>query len=117
MPLNWILAVILLWLGIGISGTVVARNLPVVAKGLFPLGAVGALVMAAAGFDATLGPPESLVLPLGLPELPFHLHIDALSGFFLLHRDILEIAREVALEVRPEGSARRALPPAMAGTA
>ncbi|MDP4620654.1 MAG: error-prone DNA polymerase [Thermoleophilia bacterium] len=34
-----------------------------------------------------------------------------LSGFFLLHRDILEIAREVALEVRPEESARRALPP------
>lgn len=34
-----------------------------------------------------------------------------LSGFFLLHRDILEIAREVALEVRPEGSARRSLPP------
>ena len=34
-----------------------------------------------------------------------------LSGFFLLHRDILEIAREVALDVRPEGSARRALPP------
>ena len=34
-----------------------------------------------------------------------------LSGFFLLHRDILEIAREVALEVRPAGSARRALPP------
>ncbi len=34
-----------------------------------------------------------------------------LSGFFLLHRDILEIAREVALEVRPEGSARRGLPP------
>ncbi len=34
-----------------------------------------------------------------------------LSGFFLLHRDILEIAREVALEVRPAGSARRSLPP------
>ena len=34
-----------------------------------------------------------------------------LSGFFLLHRDILEIAREVALEVRPAGSARRMLPP------
>jgi error-prone DNA polymerase len=34
-----------------------------------------------------------------------------LAGFFLLHRDILEIAREVALEVRPAGSARRALPP------
>ena len=34
-----------------------------------------------------------------------------LSGFFLLHRDILDIAREVALDVRPAGSARRALPP------
>jgi error-prone DNA polymerase len=34
-----------------------------------------------------------------------------LSGFFLLHREILEIAREVALRVRPAGSARRWLPP------
>jgi error-prone DNA polymerase len=34
-----------------------------------------------------------------------------LSGFFLLHREILEIAREVALRVRPAGSARRLLPP------
>jgi len=34
-----------------------------------------------------------------------------LSGFFLLHRDILEIAREVAMQVRPAGSARRTLPP------
>ncbi|MCB9012336.1 MAG: error-prone DNA polymerase [Actinobacteria bacterium] len=34
-----------------------------------------------------------------------------LAGFFLLHRDILEMAREVALRVRPPGSARRQLPP------
>ncbi|MFN8110307.1 MAG: error-prone DNA polymerase [Thermoleophilia bacterium] len=34
-----------------------------------------------------------------------------LAGFFLLHRDILELARQVALEVRPAGSARRGLPP------
>ncbi|MCB0880904.1 MAG: error-prone DNA polymerase [Thermoleophilia bacterium] len=34
-----------------------------------------------------------------------------LAGFFLLHREILELAREVALEVRPAGSARRWLPP------
>ncbi len=34
-----------------------------------------------------------------------------LSGFFLLHRDLLELAREVALEVRGAGSARSALPP------
>jgi error-prone DNA polymerase len=34
-----------------------------------------------------------------------------LSGFFLLHRDLLELAREVALEVRGPGSARNILPP------
>jgi error-prone DNA polymerase len=34
-----------------------------------------------------------------------------LSGFFLLHRNLLELAREVALEVRGPESARRLLPP------
>ena len=34
-----------------------------------------------------------------------------LSGFFLLHRDLLELAREVAVEVRGPESARRLLPP------
>jgi error-prone DNA polymerase len=34
-----------------------------------------------------------------------------LAGFFLLHRDLLELAREVALEVRGPGSARSVLPP------
>ncbi len=34
-----------------------------------------------------------------------------LSGFFLLHRDLLELAREVAVEVRGPDSARSLLPP------
>jgi error-prone DNA polymerase len=34
-----------------------------------------------------------------------------LSGFFLLHRDLLELAREVAVEVRGENSVRQVLPP------
>lgn len=34
-----------------------------------------------------------------------------LSGFFLLHHDLLELAREVAVEVRGRGSARSVLPP------
>jgi error-prone DNA polymerase len=34
-----------------------------------------------------------------------------LSGFFLLHRDLLELAREVAAEVRGPESARNVLPP------
>jgi error-prone DNA polymerase len=34
-----------------------------------------------------------------------------LAGFFLLHWDVLELARECALEVRGSGSPRHALPP------
>ena len=34
-----------------------------------------------------------------------------LSGFFLLHRDLLELARDVAVEVRGPDSARSLLPP------
>ena len=34
-----------------------------------------------------------------------------LSGFFLLHHELLELAREVALEVRGPESARAVLPP------
>jgi error-prone DNA polymerase len=39
--------------------------------------------------------------------------IDALglAGFFLLHRDLLELARDVAVEVRGPSSARQLLPP------
>jgi error-prone DNA polymerase len=39
------------------------------------------------------------------------IRIRGLSGFFLLHRDLLELAREVALEVRGPESARSVLPP------
>ena len=38
-----------------------------------------------------------------------------LAGFFLLHRDMLELAREVACEVRDGESARRLLPPGRGG--
>jgi error-prone DNA polymerase len=34
-----------------------------------------------------------------------------LAGFFLLHHEVLELARECALEVRGQGSPRRFLPP------
>jgi error-prone DNA polymerase len=39
------------------------------------------------------------------------IRIRGLSGFFLLHRDLLELAREVALEVRGPASARAIMPP------
>jgi error-prone DNA polymerase len=38
------------------------------------------------------------------------IRVRGLSGFFLLHRDLLELAREVALEVRGPNSARSIMP-------
>src|SRR5664280_2384922 len=29
-------------------------------------------------------PPQTVILPLGLPDLPFHIRLDVLSSFFLL---------------------------------
>jgi error-prone DNA polymerase len=48
------------------------------------------------------------------PRLEEELRVIAalnLAGFFLLHRDLLELAREVAVEVRGPDSARALLPP------
>jgi error-prone DNA polymerase len=43
-------------------------------------------------------------------ELATIRHLD-LSGFFLLHHELLELAREIAVEVRGRASARAVLPP------
>jgi hydrogenase-4 component B len=52
---------------------------------LFPLGALLGLALAAlAGSSLLAGGTERLVLPLGLPDLPFHLRLDPLSSLFLL---------------------------------
>ncbi|MBE0621090.1 MAG: hydrogenase 4 subunit B [Burkholderiales bacterium] len=82
--LQLILGVILLWLALGLAGVFFPRNLHLVSRVLFPVGALGALVLATAALDALGGDTQSLVLPLGLPDLPFHLRLDPLSAFFLL---------------------------------
>src|SRR4051812_48028890 len=59
-------------------------------------------------------PPGSRDHPAAHARLEEELRvIDALglAGFFLLHRDLLELAREVAVEVRGPASARALLPP------
>jgi formate hydrogenlyase subunit 3/multisubunit Na+/H+ antiporter MnhD subunit len=82
--LQLILGVILFWLALGLAGVFFPRNLHLVSRVLFPAGALGALALAAVALNALAGDPQSLVLPLGLPDLPFHLRLDALSAFFLL---------------------------------
>ena len=49
----------------------------------FPAGALTGLALAAVGLLAAWAPVEQATLPLGLPDLPFHLRLDGLAGFFL----------------------------------
>ena len=51
---------------------------------LFPLGAVVGLALAGSALRRSGCPPRTMALPLGLPDLPFHLRLDPLAGFFLL---------------------------------
>ncbi len=83
-PLHDVLACALGWLAIGLVGVFQPRNFWLVTRVLFPLGAIIGLAIAATALAAIFSPPSSLVLPLGLPDLPFHARVDALSCFFLL---------------------------------
>ena len=78
------LGVALAWIVIAAAGLLAPFSTRWVAHGLFPLGAVGSLVMAGVGLGALFSPAAVMQLPIGLPGLPVHLRLDALSGFFLL---------------------------------
>jgi formate hydrogenlyase subunit 3/multisubunit Na+/H+ antiporter MnhD subunit len=82
-PLALIGVAVAAWLAIGAAGLARPRALPLV-RTLFPLGAVVGLFLAAIAFLALANPVETVVLPLGLPDLPFHWRVDALSAFFLI---------------------------------
>jgi len=83
-PLRIVLAAAAAWLLIGLAGLLRPGSLALTARVLFPAGAAIGLLIGATAFVSLFGTPRSLVLPLGLPDLPFHAHLDALSSFFLL---------------------------------
>jgi formate hydrogenlyase subunit 3/multisubunit Na+/H+ antiporter MnhD subunit len=82
--LDWVLVVVAGWLLIGLAGVLALRRFRFVAIVLFPLGACFALLLMGVGLSAVFSDPEVAVLPLGLPQLPFHLRLDSLSAYFLL---------------------------------
>jgi formate hydrogenlyase subunit 3/multisubunit Na+/H+ antiporter MnhD subunit len=81
--LELVVGVVVAWLAIGTAG-LFRWNHGVAARVLYPLGAIAGIVLAAVGLAAIPAPAQTIVLPLGLPELPFHVRLDALSAFFLL---------------------------------
>lgn len=78
-----VLYVVAAWLVLGIAGLALLQRTRMVAHGLFPLGALSGLVLCGAGLAGILSGPSTVILPLGLPNLPFHLRLDSLSGYFL----------------------------------
>jgi formate hydrogenlyase subunit 3/multisubunit Na+/H+ antiporter MnhD subunit len=83
-PLTGALTVAACWLAIAVLSLIPAGNAFFARRVAFPLGALAGLALAGFGLQAMWIQPEQLTLPLGLPDLPFHLRIDGLSGFFLL---------------------------------
>ncbi|MBS1188735.1 MAG: formate hydrogenlyase [Rhodocyclaceae bacterium] len=84
LAVDWILVAIGGWLLTGALGIMALRHFAVVARVLFPLGSAVGLLLAAAAINGLMGTPEVVTLPIGLPQLPFHLRLDSLSAFFLL---------------------------------
>jgi formate hydrogenlyase subunit 3/multisubunit Na+/H+ antiporter MnhD subunit len=83
-PVAVALALALVWIGLGVTGLGLRRLPRIVTDFVFPAGALVSLALAATGWWAISAPASVLVLPAGLPDLPFHVRVDALSGFFLL---------------------------------
>ena len=82
--IDWLILLVVVWLLIGVAGMLAPRNLTFVGKTLYPLGALVGLALAVVAFGALGEAPDTRVLPLGLPDLPFHLRLDSLSAMFLL---------------------------------
>jgi formate hydrogenlyase subunit 3/multisubunit Na+/H+ antiporter MnhD subunit len=71
------------WVAIAIAGIALLRNVRVIGRVLFPASALLSVVLASLALSAVPSTPETAILAIGLPDLPFHLRLDALSAFFL----------------------------------
>jgi hydrogenase-4 component B len=83
-PLTLCSLLLVAWVAVGVGGLLRPFSILFVGRMLFPLGAaIGAslAIVALSGMDL---PAQHLLLPVGLPDLPVHLRLDALSAVFLI---------------------------------
>jgi len=83
-PIEICMGLLVAWGVIGALGLLRPGNVPYVARLLFPLGAIVGMALAAVALYGIDLAPATRVLRAGLPDLPFHLRLDALSGVFLV---------------------------------
>ena len=74
---------IIAWLAIGLLALIPTGG-GFIGRSLFVAGALVGLAIAVIALMGIGDVPQVMVLPLGLPDLPFHLRLDALSAFFLV---------------------------------
>ena len=78
-----VLAAACAWLVLGAAAVSAPASLRL-SRALYPAGALVGLALGATALASLAGTESTRVLPLGLPGLPFHARLDALSAFFLL---------------------------------
>lgn len=85
-PLDSTLLVMACWPLVALACMLRPHSIRYVARFLFPVGALVcvAMFLLAGTFLISEHSPQVMTLPLGLPDLPFHMRLDALSAFFLL---------------------------------
>src|ERR1700722_9552026 len=83
-PLTLCLLLLTAWGTAGLAGLTRPLSIRFVGRTLFPLGAVVGAALAVLAATSLGHLTEQLVLPIGLPDLPVHLRLDALSGVFLI---------------------------------
>ncbi|MBL8489079.1 MAG: hydrogenase 4 subunit B [Rhodocyclaceae bacterium] len=72
------------WLAVGLAGLAAPRNLRFISKTLFPVGALVGLGVGLLALFSLGQRPETAVLAIGLPDLPFHLRLDKLTAVFVM---------------------------------
>ena len=83
LHLDWLLLLCAVWLTVGTLGILALRRFGFVSHVLFPLGGLVSLGVFLVALSAIFESPQTAVLPLGLPGLPFHVRLDALSALFI----------------------------------
>ncbi|MDP1981024.1 MAG: hydrogenase 4 subunit B, partial [Sulfuritalea sp.] len=84
LPIDTLLIAACAWLVIGLLGLVAPRNTRFISKTLFPLGALIGMLVGLTALATLGGAPQTAVLVIGLPDLPFHLRLDNLSAVFAM---------------------------------
>ncbi|MBI5343891.1 MAG: hydrogenase 4 subunit B [Deltaproteobacteria bacterium] len=82
-PLELVIFSVFILLAIALFSPVLAKRQEALISVSFTAAAVASLISLWAGITSVMGLAETAVIPIGLPDLPFYIRLDALSGFFI----------------------------------